>query len=266
MAERLIFLIISIKIYLFLQFRILNNLSVLCQGKVYRSLKLTNTDRDIKAKSLFSYFEAEIKRLKVEERLGYAETYQSALNCLKRFTEGKDYAFVNMQLAFLKKFEAYLLGRNCAVTTRSVYFRTFRTVWRIAISDKICPEKHYPFKDFAFSKYTNPRTKKRAITKAQIDKIVAVQILDYYKNLEGNSDEGYIFPILYKRHATSLSIRDRKKKILKRVDKDIKELAKSVGIEKKCNDIRSQSLLCYRFTCKWHIKRNDRPIIGTRGY
>ena len=60
----------------------------------------------------------------------------------------------------------------------------------------------------------------------------AVQILDHYKNLEGNSDAGYIFPILYKRHTTSISIRDRKKKILKRVNKDIKELAKSVGIEK----------------------------------
>jgi integrase/recombinase XerD len=258
-------------------------------------LKLTSTDRDIKTKSLFGFFEDEIKRLKAQDRLGYAETYQSTLNCLKRFTEERDYAFVNIQLDFLRKFEAYLLGRNCAVTTRSVYFRTFRTLWKTAITDKICPEKHYPFKDFAFSKYNNPRTKKRAITKAQIDKIAneeidpkqdalinsrnyflfsfycrglnftdlaslkwdnikdgelnyfraktkeefqfklhptAVQILDHYKNLEGNSDAGYIFPILYKRHATSLSIRDRKKKILKRVNKDIKELAKSVGIEK----------------------------------
>jgi len=258
-------------------------------------LKLTSTDRDIKTKSLFGFFEDEIKRLKAQDRLGYAETYQSTLNCLKRFTEERDYAFVNIQLDFLRKFEAYLLGRNCAVTTRSVYFRTFRTLWKTAITDKICPEKHYPFKDFAFSKYNNPRTKKRAITKAQIDKIAneeidpkqdalinsrnyflfsfycrglnftdlaslkwenikdgelnyfraktkeefqfklhptAVQIIDHYKNLEGNSDAGYIFPILYKRHTTSISIRDRKKKILKRVNKDIKELAKSVGIEK----------------------------------
>ena len=40
-------------------------------------LKLTSTDRGIKTQSLFSYFEDEIKRLKVQERLGYAETYQS---------------------------------------------------------------------------------------------------------------------------------------------------------------------------------------------
>ncbi len=61
---------------------------------------------------------------------------------------------------------------------------------------------------------------------------LAIEMLEYYRNLEGNSDAGYIFPILYKRHVTAASIRDRKKKILKRVNADIKELAKSVGIEK----------------------------------
>jgi hypothetical protein len=139
-------------------------------------LKLTSTDREIKAKSLFGYFESEIKRLKDQDRLGYAETYQSTLKCIKRFTNDKDYAFVNIQLDFLRKYEADLIERNCAMTTRSVYFRTFRTVWKAAIKDKICPEKHYPFKDFAFSKYNAPRTKKRAISKAQIDKIIEIKI------------------------------------------------------------------------------------------
>jgi len=61
---------------------------------------------------------------------------------------------------------------------------------------------------------------------------VALVIIDYYKNLEGNSDAGYIFPILYKRHDSPTAVRYRKQKILKRVNSDIKELAKSMGIEK----------------------------------
>lgn len=72
-------------------------------------LKLTSTDREIKTKSLFSFFEEEIKRLKSQDRLGYAETYQSTLNCIKRFTNEKDYAFINIQLDFLRKFEAHLI-------------------------------------------------------------------------------------------------------------------------------------------------------------
>ena len=258
-------------------------------------LKLTNTDREIKSVTLFSYFESEIERLKEADRLGYAATYRSTLLCLQRFTENRDYPFINIGLDFLRKFEGYLIKRGNAITTRSVFFRTFRTLWKSAITDKVCPENHYPFKSFAFSKYNNPRTKKRAITKAQITQIIeakidrkddakinsrnyflfmfycrglnftdlaglkwdnivdgelqytrsktkedfrfkmhtaAVKILSYYKNLEGNSDAGYIFPILYKRHDTAKAIRYRKQKVLKMVNDDIKALAVSVGIQK----------------------------------
>jgi integrase/recombinase XerD len=258
-------------------------------------LKLTNTNKEIKSFSLFSYFEQEIDRLKEADRLGYAATYRSTLLSLQRFTGNKDYPFINLSIDFLRKYEAFLVKRGNAVTTRSVFFRTFRTLWRSAITDKFCPGNHYPFKNFAFSKYNNPRTKKRAITKAQITQIMeleidvqddgkinsrnyflfmfycrglnftdlaglkwenivdgelhytraktkedfqfkmhpaALGILNYYSELEGNSDAGYILPILYKRHNTAKTIRYRKQKVLKMVNNDIKALASSVGIEK----------------------------------
>jgi integrase/recombinase XerD len=139
-------------------------------------LKATNMDKGIKMQSLFNFFESEIKRLKEQNRIGYAADYSSTLKCLKNFTGDRDCSFFNIQLDFLKKFEAYLILKGNAITTRSVYFRTFRTLWKTAIADKICPENHYPFKDFAFSKYNNPRTKKRAITKAQIELIANKEI------------------------------------------------------------------------------------------
>lgn len=258
-------------------------------------LRLTNTNREIKSFSLFSYFEREIERLIEEERLGYAATYRCTLQSLQRFTGNRDCPFVNIGLDFLKKYEVYLVKRGNAITTRSHFFRTFRTVWKSAISDRVCPENHYPFKNFAFSKYNNPRTKKRAISREQITKIIeatidenddakvnsrnyflfmfycrglnftdlaglkwsniidgelhytrsktkedfhfkmhpaAIEILAYYRNLDGKSDAGYIFPILYKRHNTPQAIRYRKLKVLKMVNDEIKALASSVGIEK----------------------------------
>jgi len=258
-------------------------------------LRATNMEKGIKMQSLFNFFESEIKRLKEQNRIGYAAAYASTLKCLKNFTGDRDCSFFNIQLDFLKKFEAYLVLKGNAITTRSMYFRTFRTLWRTAIADKICPENHYPFKDFAFSKYNNPRTKKRAITKAQIELIAnkeidkkndslnnsrnyfmfsfycrglnftdlaslkwenikdggieytrsktkeefqfklhpsAIEIINFYRNYKGNSDAGYIFPILYKRHNTEAGIYERKKKVLKRVNRDIKIIAESVGIEK----------------------------------
>ena len=60
----------------------------------------------------------------------------------------------------------------------------------------------------------------------------ASNILEYYKNLEGNSDAGYIFPIIYKRHATLQSIRDRRQKVRTRTNKEMKAFGVSLGIEK----------------------------------
>lgn len=248
-----------------------------------------------KSGKVLAYFNQEIESLKAQNRLGYAATFQSTKNSIANFTENKDYDFNSLGLDFIRMYEMYLLERKCAATTRSVYFRTFRTLWKNAIRDKVCPETNYPFKDFNFAKYNNPRTKKRAITKEQIDKVAeldlssdqdtlinsrnyflfsfycrglnftdlaslkwenikdgelnyirsktkegfsfqlhtsAVKIIEYYKHIEGNSDAGYIFPILYKRHHSEKSIRDRKLKILKRVNKDLKELATKAGIEK----------------------------------
>lgn len=259
-------------------------------------MKLTNTNKEIKTYSLFSYFEREIERLQEEDRLGYAATYRSTMLSLKGFTKEQDVPFVNISLDFLKKYEVYLVKRGNAVTTRSVFFRTFRTLFKSAITDKVCPENHYPFKQFPFAKYNNPKTKKRAITKEQLKLIIdakidpkndsminarnyflfmfycrglnftdlaglkwenivdgelhytraktkerfhfkvhpfALGILAYYRALEGNSDAGYIFPILYKRHDSVQTIHYRKQKVLKMVNENIQSLAESVGIEKK---------------------------------
>lgn len=247
-------------------------------------------------KSLFEVFEEHIEDLTRQNRLGTKEAFVNTLNSLKKFTGNKDHLLSTLDLDSLFDYEEYLVKRGCAITSRSFYFRTFRTLWKLAIKKGYCPENHYPFKDFPFSKYNNPRTKKRAISKEQLEKIIsteidtskdtlinsrnyflfsyycrglnftdlaelkwknivdnelsyirqktgeefrfrlhpeALRIINYYQNLEGNSDAGYIFPILYKRHITPQSIRDRKRKILKRVNKQMKELGLELGITKR---------------------------------
>jgi integrase/recombinase XerD len=242
---------------------------------------------------LLAFFQQEIDRLKSTGRLGYASVFTCTLQNLKKFTSDTDFDFQDIDVNFIRRFEDFLIQRNIAVTTRSIDFRTFRTLWRNAIKEKNCPENHYPFKDFPFSKYNNPKTRKRAITSEQFqaiaklkledDKLVnsrnyflfsyycrglnftdlaslkwtniidgflnyvraktkeefnfkihpeALKILEHYQNLEGNSDAGFVFPILYKRHATLSSQRDRKIKILKRVNQDLKIISKEAKIEK----------------------------------
>ena len=255
--------------------------------------RLTGATQKTPSKKLLEFFDNEIERLKSMDRLGYASVHVMTKSRLKKYMNETDLAFEDIDLNFIRKFEDWMIKKEIAVTTRSIDLRTFRTVWRNAIKEKHCKESHYPFKDFAFSKYNNPKTKKRAITKEQFQKIAnlkldddklvnsrnyflfsyycrglnftdlanlkwtniidghinyiraktkeqfdfklhteALKILAYYKTMEGNSDDGYIFPILYKRHASVSSKRDRRMKILKRVNQDLKTISEKAEIQK----------------------------------
>ncbi|WP_418508931.1 tyrosine-type recombinase/integrase [Corallibacter sp.] len=57
------------------------------------------------------------------------------------------------------------------------------------------------------------------------------EILSYYSTLNPNTN--YVFPILLKENLTPTQIQYRKAKTLKRFNKDLKEIAKLVGIDKK---------------------------------
>lgn len=255
--------------------------------------RLTGAVKKVPTKKLLEFFDDEIERLKNMDRLGYASVHVMTKSRLSKYMNGVDMAFEDIDLNFIRKFEDWMIKRGIAITTRSIDLRTFRTVWRNAMKEKHCKENHYPFKDFAFSKYNNPKTKKRAITQEQFQKIAnlvldddklansrnyflfsyycrglnftdlanlkwtniidgnlcyiraktkeqfdfklhpaALKIFEYYKNLEGNSDDGYIFPILYKRHSSIRSKRDRRMKILKRVNKDLKVISEKAEIQK----------------------------------
>ena len=76
----------------------------------------------------------------------------------------------------LKGFEEYLHMRNCKINTISNHLRTLRAIYNRAIKDKVVKEEYYPFKNYSIRYET---TQKRAITKADLDKIRKL-------NLEGN--------------------------------------------------------------------------------
>jgi integrase/recombinase XerD len=255
--------------------------------------RLTGAVKIAPTRKLLEFFDDEIERLKSMDRLGYASVHVMTKSRLKKYMNEVDLAFDDIDLNFIRKFEDWMIRKNIAITTRSIDLRTFRTVWRNAIKEKQCKDTHYPFKDFAFSKYNNPKTKKRAITQEQFKKIEGLEldddklvnsrnyflfsyycrglnfadlanlkwtniidgnlnyvraktkeqfdfklhpeakrILAFYKEMEGNSDDGYIFPILYKRHGSVRSKRDRRQKILKRVNKDLKTISEKAEIQK----------------------------------
>ena len=59
----------------------------------------------------------------------------------------------------------------------------------------------------------------------------AIRILKYYRKSQTN--DGYIFPILNEVHDTPLKVENRLKKILRQINKDLKEIALLAGIDEK---------------------------------
>jgi integrase/recombinase XerD len=134
---------------------------------------------DIRQRSklkLLEFFDVRIKELFEQDRIGYGNTFKESRRSLQRFLNGIDIYMEDINLKFLKDYEIHLEARGNSLNTKSVFFRTFRTLYREAQSRNLISKEKYPFKEFSFSAFNNVKTKKRAITKAEIDAIKVLHL------------------------------------------------------------------------------------------
>lgn len=116
-------------------------------------------------------FDKNIKQLQAENRIGNAVTYQCAKNSLKSFVEATDIkgklTFSQITPMFLKKYEKWMLSEGNSPTTVSIYLRTLRALFNIAISEGLITKEFYPF---GKRKYELPASKntKKALSLAEI--------------------------------------------------------------------------------------------------
>ena len=97
------------------------------------------------------------------------------------------------------------------------------------------------FKDIAALKWKNLVQDRIAYTRAKTGSNIhfellppAKAIIEHYRPFTGNHPEHYIFPILNRlKHITALQIDNRTTKVLKRVNRDLKELARLAQIDAK---------------------------------
>jgi len=124
---------------------------------------------------LLEYFIEVSKNFKAKGRIGYGVIFKSVHNSLKKFLDEKDILISNVTTKFLEDYEEWLIGNDVSLVTRSAYFRTFRTLYRLAMNDELVSSDNYPFKNFAFTKYNDPETQPRSISKIEIQKIFDLQ-------------------------------------------------------------------------------------------
>lgn len=122
--------------------------------------------------SFFEYAEKVITDLKEANRIGTAETHETALRALKRFINGRDLKFYEINLDFLNRFEIQHLKKGKSYNGLSVYLRSIRSLFNQAIKAKIVDQELYPFKSYEIK---SVKTRKRAISLEAIERIEALQ-------------------------------------------------------------------------------------------
>lgn len=240
---------------------------------------------------LYQYFDKVIDRFISSGQIKNSEIYKDAKRNLQYYTGIKEIHFSDIDVSFLNQFEEFLKAKGKGGNTIYIYLRTLRAVLNRAIKEDVCSEQYYPFKKFSLGKYARLKTEKRAISKAEIDKVIemkpktaniilarhiflfsyycrgmnftdivflkwkdinngrlaytrrktnepfniqllppAIDILNYYKdNTQNNND--YIFPLLTSDYKTPQAIFNRKVKMLRIINKNLKAVGKLAGIQ-----------------------------------
>lgn len=152
------------------------NLDLKVDDKIMTPIQMVESvEKKIKKITVFDFFEEQIK-LKIKERkTGSANTYKDCLRVLKIFTDEKDFFFSGIDKHFLVKMESSFREKNYSESTMSIYFRTLRIIYNKAIDAKCAKQNDYPFQDYKISRF-KPKPHKRAITKEDIYKIIALDI------------------------------------------------------------------------------------------
>lgn len=117
------------------------------------------------------YFLSYIENLKNENRLRYAGMYEISYNSFIKFAKHLDIPFSDIDVGWLKKYEAWGKAQNLSVSTISTRLRHLRAVFNLALLEHAIKSDCYPFHNYKVSKL-NKVTAKRALSKDDIRRIM----------------------------------------------------------------------------------------------
>lgn len=146
-------------------------------NKEYTARSLLNSKQKIKNRLLEEVFIEIIEEFKLQDKLGNTKVYRETYNSIVRYTRLSrlDFAMTEITTDWLLSYENWLINNGNKQTTISIRFRTLRSLYNKAIEREYIAKEHYPFNAFKISKY-NTKTKKRAITKEEIKRIIDIDL------------------------------------------------------------------------------------------
>ena len=122
------------------------------------------------------YFKQIIDRLEKVEKYGSASKHKVTLALMQHF-KSTNMRFDELDLTYLREFEIFLRQRGNVNNSLATKFSVLKAVYNKAVSEGVFVPKSNPFQQFKVgSLWTN--TRKRAITKEDIHKLIELDLSD----------------------------------------------------------------------------------------
>lgn len=126
----------------------------------------------------------EIKALRLADKFGNAQAYETAVNRLVKFT-GKEITMDKIDYSIISDFDQQLKTEELSINAISAYLRAIRTLLNKANKRKLIQNPPYPFNSFRIK---TEKTVSRALVKSDLDKIRNFQIEEgttmwHYRNI-----------------------------------------------------------------------------------
>ncbi len=133
----------------------------------------------VNRKTVDTVISEHIDRLLLSGRRNYSLSVKQLYNSLIKFNRHLNIPFSEMDIAWLRRYEAFLREKGLAENTIGIRFRTLRSIFNIAIDENAVSTEHYPFKKFKVSKL-HQDTAKRALSKDDVEKVLRFKSTNPY--------------------------------------------------------------------------------------
>ena len=146
------------------------------QMSSYELKQKSRPDRRAAILTVGGYFDEVVERLEHANRVGYADAFHNTKNSIMNFRDQRDFTFSEVTPAFLVKYEAFLNSKNLAANSIFLYLRTFKTLINYAKDEDRVSKDYNPFQNMSFAQYRRVKTRKRALPKDDLMKILSLDI------------------------------------------------------------------------------------------
>ncbi len=130
-------------------------------------------------KTVGDLFREHINSLTASGRKSYALSIKQLYNSLIEFNGHLDIPFAEMDIVWLRRYEAFLRRKGLAENTIGIRFRTLRSIYNVGIEEDAVSAELYPFKKLKVSKL-HQETAKRALSKEDIERVLSYKSTNRY--------------------------------------------------------------------------------------